>query len=108
MMEEFKCEFESEQDTLIVKVFGELDQSTADELKMKLNEGNAEEYSQLIFDLGGVDFMASAALSVFNFYQDYFSTRGAGQKLKIINADSSMMRVFELTRMNEIIEIFPA
>ena len=102
----FKIEvIDSLEPGLVVKLTGELDQLTVASLKDKLVEIAAEKCSQLIFDLGELEFMASAGLSIFAYYHDLYRSNGSGQLMKIINCPDAVMRVFKLTKMDEILTI---
>ena len=68
--------FEEDNSTLIVHLFGEMDQQATEQLKYELNVVNAGEFSNLVFDLANIDFISSAGLSIFAFYADFFKTRG--------------------------------
>lgn len=88
---------------ITVKLKGELDQLTVRELRNKLKEMAAEKAPLLIFDLEELEFMASAGLSVFAYYHELFQTNGVGQQLKIINCQAGVMRIFKMTRMDDIL-----
>lgn len=90
---------------MTVKLKGEVDQLTIKNLKKSLDEHKADEASLLIFDLDEVEFMASAGLAIFAYYQDLFNKRAMGQKLKIINCTQGVYRVFHLTMLDEMIEV---
>lgn len=90
---------------IFLKLTGELDQLSVRDLKEKLVELSAEKTPQLVFDLEGIEFMASAGLSVFAFYQEIFQKNGIGQQMKLINCSESVLRVFKITRMDEVISI---
>ncbi|MFZ5950872.1 MAG: STAS domain-containing protein [Candidatus Rifleibacteriota bacterium] len=96
---------ESKQPGLVVKLIGELDQLTVRELKSRLEELEAGKAPRLVFDLAELEFMASAGLSIFAFYHELFQKNCQGQTMKLINVSSGVMRVFKLTRMDEIISV---
>jgi anti-anti-sigma factor len=100
--------FEEENSTLVVHLFGEMDQQATEQLKYELNVVNAGEFLHLIFDLANVDFISSAGLSIFAFYADFFKTRGEKQQLKVINCNNLVMKLFTMTKMSELIEVLPA
>lgn len=89
----------------VVKLFGEIDQLSVNELREALNANKVEEAEQLIFDLQGVEFMASAGLAVFVYYHEAFKKSDKNQILKIINTPPAVMRVFTLTRIDTILDI---
>lgn len=92
-------------DTMTVKLIGELDQLSLKALKSEMEAKNAESMKLLIFDLEEVDFIASAGLAIFAWYADCFRKNGTGQKLKIINCSEGVFRVFHLTMLDEMIDV---
>jgi anti-anti-sigma factor len=96
---------EAEGSKLFVKLNGELDHISTAELRGVLNEKRASEFEYLVFDMEEVFFMASCALGIFAFYLDIFKMRNSNQHLSIINCQQSVMRLFELTKMTEYMDI---
>lgn len=96
---------EDKPGVFIAKLFGEIDQLSVNELKEALNANKVEDAQQLVFDLQGVEFMASAGLAVFVYYHETFKERDQNQVLKIINTPPAAMRVFKLTRADTILDI---
>lgn len=90
---------------MTVKLKGEVDQLTIKNLKKILDEHKASDATILIFDLSEVEFMASAGLAIFAYYQDLFNKRNAGQKVRITNCSPGVFRVFHLTLLDEMLEV---
>ncbi|NLF97980.1 MAG: STAS domain-containing protein [Candidatus Riflebacteria bacterium] len=93
------------ESTILVKLYGELDQMSLKDLRNELSARSAEKVDLLIFDLEEVDFIASAGLAIFAWYADCFKKRGLGQKLKVINCSEGVFRVFHLTMLDEMIDV---
>lgn len=96
---------ESSSTGLTIKLRGELDQLTIKDVNEKLQEMNADKALFLTFDLGELEFMASAGLSIFAYYHDLYKNNAQGQQMKIINCQPAVMRIFKLTKMDEILTI---
>ncbi|HAE37529.1 MAG TPA: hypothetical protein DCG57_02685 [Candidatus Riflebacteria bacterium] len=96
---------QDDNETMTVKLIGELDQLSLKSLKQEMDGKNAEEMKLLIFDLEEVDFIASAGLTIFAWYADCFKKRGLGQKLKVVNCSEGVFRVFHLTMLDEIMSV---
>ena len=90
---------------LVVKLKGEVDQLSVRNLKKILDEHQANDAAELIFDLDEVEFMASAGLAIFASYQDLFNKRKADQKLRVINCSPGVYRIFHLTMLTEMLEV---
>lgn len=96
---------EGDKPGLFIKLSGELDQLTVQQLKEKLRELTAEDAQQLVFDLENVEFMASAGLAVFAAYYEIFENNNSGQVLKIIKCPDNVKRVFEITKTIGIFQV---
>jgi anti-sigma B factor antagonist len=83
--------------TSVIAVTGELDLTTAPQLKWMLVDAIEEGHSRLIVDLSATSFMDSTALGVL-----VGVNRGleAGGQLSIVCARSSLLRIFELSGMD--------
>ncbi|GAB4274875.1 MAG: hypothetical protein Kow0029_15540 [Candidatus Rifleibacteriota bacterium] len=88
-----------------VRLAGELDQLTVDGLRKKLAELNAESAEQLVIDLEGLEFMASAGLSVLAYYHELYEKNGKAQTLRLLNVPDHVMRMLQLTRMDKILQL---
>lgn len=87
--------------TLIMKVSGRLDASNAQELTNQLN-ASLSGVKELIFDFGGLQYVASAGLRVLLTAQKRMNKQG---KMKIRNVENSVMEVFEMTGFDDLMDI---
>lgn len=81
----------------VVSVRGELDLSTAPQLKWALTDAREDGHDRLIVDLSRTAFMDSTALGVL---VGVNRSLGAGGRLTIVCAKASLLRVFELSGMD--------
>ena len=87
--------------TLTMKVSGRLDASNAQELTNELN-ASLGGVKELIFDFGGMQYVASAGLRVLLTAQKRMNKQG---KMKIRNVDDGVMEVFEMTGFADLMDI---
>ncbi|NCB38666.1 MAG: anti-sigma factor antagonist [Erysipelotrichia bacterium] len=90
---------------ITIQLKGEIDQLNTKTVKAELDKRSVQEAQLLIFDLEEVEFMASAGLAIFAYYQDLFNKSGQGQKLKVINCNQGVFRIFHLTRLDEMLDV---
>lgn len=88
--------------TTLITVAGELDLSTAPQLKWMLEDVESEGERHVVVDLSEVSFIDSTALGVLVGAQ-----RGLhpGMRLAIVCAQESVRRIFELTGLDGVFEI---
>ena len=88
--------------TSVISVQGELDLSTAPQLKWVLVDASAEGHNRLIVELSQTSFMDSTALGVL-----VGVNRGLGVdgSLTIVCASPSLLKVFELSGMDGVFAI---
>lgn len=86
----------------VVSVQGELDLSTAPQLKWTLTDAREDGHDVLIVDLSRTAFMDSTALGVL---VGVNRSLGAGGRLTIVCAEASLLRVFELSGMDGVFEL---
>lgn len=91
---------------LIVKVSGELDIATADQLSSQLEELKVPEGGQIAVDLSQVGFMDSTGLRIL--IAANRKAGEAGHEFTVVTGQSPARRVFELTRMDEHIRVVDA
>jgi anti-sigma B factor antagonist len=89
--------------TSIVAVRGELDLTSAPELKWTLVDSLEAGHSQLVVDLSETTFMDSTALGVL---VGVNRTLGSGGRLAIVCAGSALLKIFELSGMDGVFHIF--
>ncbi len=99
----FAVTVESAADTTVVAVSGELDIATADRLTKALAGIEVEPDHLLAVDLSGVEFMDSTGLRLL-----IGANRRAGEagyRFTVVTGGSPAKRVFELTKMDEYIDV---
>jgi anti-sigma B factor antagonist len=90
--------------TTLISVEGELDLSTAPQLKWTLVDALDAGHSQLVLDLSGSTFMDSTALGVLIGIN---RSLDVGARLAIACAQATVLNVFELSGMDGAFTIFP-
>jgi anti-sigma B factor antagonist len=90
--------------TSVIAVTGELDLTTAPQLKWTLVDALEEGRSCLVVDLSATTFMDSTALGVL---VGVNRSLGAGARLAIVCAGASLLRIFELSGVDGMFEISP-
>jgi anti-sigma B factor antagonist len=91
--------------TSVVCVEGELDLSTAPQLKWMLLDALDAGHSQLVVDLSQATFMDSTALGVLIGVNRNLDV---GARLAIVCARDNLLKIFELSGMDGAFAIFPA
>ncbi|PJI09733.1 MULTISPECIES: anti-sigma F factor antagonist [Clostridium] len=90
---------------LIVAIAGELDHHSSDEVRNKIDDYiRFKGYKNVILDFSGVTFMDSSGIGVV--IGRYKKLNSSGGTICIINAKESVKRVFELSGMLKIINIY--
>lgn len=90
---------------IIMYVSGEVDIYTAPDLKKELVALTEQKGKTVAVDLGNVSYMDSTGIGVF--ISALKSSKENDSKLKLVNLQSQVMRLFEITGLNEIINIQP-
>jgi anti-sigma B factor antagonist len=88
---------------VVVTVVGELDMATAPRLRQALVEATGHGARGVVVDLGAVDFLDSTGLGVL--LGAVKRIRGVGGDLVLARAAPQVARVFEVTRLIEILPI---
>ena len=86
---------------LTMKVSGRLDSDTAPGLENELKECIGD-VTELIFDLKELEYISSAGLRVLLSAQKVMGKQG---EMKVINANESVMEIFEVTGFSTILTI---
>ncbi|KRQ87474.1 Anti-sigma F factor antagonist [Caloramator mitchellensis] len=95
--------FEDKEKALVVKLIGELDHHTAEEVRIKIdNKIDEIGAKNLIFDFNGVNFMDSSGIGVV--IGRYRRVKELDGKVSIINLKPNIRKVFELGGMFKIIK----
>lgn len=89
--------------TSVLTVAGELDLSSAPDLKWALADALGASRGKVVVDLSLVTFLDSTALGVLVGVQRRLS---AGTRLAIVCADANVLRIFELTGLVGTFELF--
>jgi anti-sigma B factor antagonist len=87
----------------LVTVAGELDLSSAPNLKWALADTLAAGVRQIVVDLSGVTFIDSTALGVLVGVR---RTLGPGGRIAIAGSDEDVMNIFELTGLDSTFDMF--
>lgn len=102
-MMNLQIDIEEQKNKTIVSLGGELDIYTAPSLKEKLLELISEEGHTLEVDLENVSYMDSTGIGVFiNVFKNATATKS---HLRLINLTDRVSRLFEITGLDELIEI---
>ncbi|GAA0718439.1 anti-sigma F factor antagonist [Clostridium malenominatum] len=97
--------FDNKEDKLLVYMMGELDHHSAEEVRNKIDDRlSREDITKLIMDFSDVSFMDSSGIGVvIGRYKKLASKNG---KVCITNVSDSVKRVFELSGMFKIIQLY--
>jgi anti-anti-sigma factor len=99
-----KAKFEREGDVTIVSVVGELDASSAPDLRARFEELISQGQNQYVLDLMALDFIDSSGISAFvNLFKKVRMGQGS---VKLCNINPEIMKIFELTRLNRVFDIY--
>ena len=95
-----KINIKKHGDSVTVALDGRLDTKTAPELEAKISDLKGA--NDVVLDLEKVDYVSSAGLRVILSMQKTVSGKGG---MKVINVDSNVMDIFEVTGFSEILNI---
>jgi anti-sigma B factor antagonist len=102
---EFRVELlRPSEDVAVVVAEGEIDIFTAPRLQEALTEALESKARRLIVDITSVSFIDSTGLSVLIASFNQLQQRGAG--LGIVGSQASVMRVFRLTRLEDVFTFY--
>jgi len=88
----------------VLSAAGEIDIHTAPDLRARLGELEKSGARTIVVDLSGVDFLDSSALgTLVGVNKDLQADGGV---LRLVCAKPSILRVFEITRLSEVIPVF--
>ena len=88
-------------DLLTIELEGRLDTLTSPDLETVLKE-SLDDVKTLTFDLAKLEYISSAGLRELLFAKKTLHNRG---NVKIVNANSVVKEVFEVTGFNEILDV---
>lgn len=99
-----EVEFAVKKDVLIIRLNGELDHHTAEQLRTQAEQKIAEsEIKHLLFNLEGLSFMDSSGLGVM--LGRYKQISQWGGRMMVCAISPSIHRLFELSGMFKIIQL---
>lgn len=87
---------------LTIALSGRLDTNTAPLLERELAELTHGTIQSLIFDFSAVEYISSAGLRILLFTQKTMTKLGS---MKVINANSQIMEVFDITGFSDFLTI---
>ncbi|SHK04831.1 anti-anti-sigma regulatory factor, SpoIIAA [Hathewaya proteolytica DSM 3090] len=97
--------FEKKQDVLIIRMYGELDHHTCEEVRNKLDDRiEREKVKKVILDFRAITFMDSSGIGVI--IGRYKKINQSGGKICVAEATGTVEKVFMLSGMNKIIDIY--
>lgn len=95
-----------QQDTLVVRLGGDMDLGVADKLRITLDKQLAEKrIKQLVLNLSRVTFIDSSGLGVI--LGRYKRLQPVGGKVVLVGAQPQVKRILELSGLLQIMEEFP-
>ena len=92
---------ENINDSLKVILNGRIDTTTSPALEQELKSG-MQQFSELILDFAGVEYISSAGLRVLLSAHKFMSKKGG---LKLINVSDDISEILEVTGFNDILNI---
>ncbi|MFP4026898.1 MAG: anti-sigma factor antagonist [Candidatus Brocadiia bacterium] len=96
---------EKQGETLVFELSGHVNELVADALSSKIDEIFENNQNKVIFDLSNVSFMGSSALGqIMRVYRTVKDTDGY---VKVVNPQPLIADLFELTKLDKLIDIFP-
>jgi len=101
-----KIEVTKENDIAIVAVEGEIDVETSPQLRERFDELLAQGEHNFVIDMGGVDFIDSSGLAAF--VRLFKRVRVGEGDVKLCCVRPEILKIFELTRLNRVFDIFEA
>lgn len=100
-----ELKFESVNDALIIHMYGELDHHNCEEVRSKLDDRIEREKSKkVILDFSGITFMDSSGIGVI--IGRYKKMNLSNGKICVAQARNTVEKVFMLSGMNKIIDIY--
>ncbi len=90
--------------TTTISLTGQLDRNTVTQLDPKLDEALAAPIAVLVFDLAGLDYIASAGLR--SLFKAQKSMRARDGKTLFVNVQPPVRKVFDIVRAVDVKTIF--
>jgi len=98
-------EEQPDPDTRVISVSGEIHVTTAPEFSQRLNDAIASGTRGLVIDMSGVEFIDSTGLSVL--LNGLRRVTRAESRLSLVVSNPTVMRLFEITRLDSTFDIQP-
>ena len=92
---------QKEMDKLVVALSGRLDTTTAPDLEQTF-KNELSDVTELVVDLKDLEYISSAGLRVLLLGQKTMNKQG---KMVVINANESIMEIFDVTGFSDILNI---
>ena len=97
--------FDKKDDKLIVGLMGELDHHSAEEVRVKIDDRiDRDNIKKVILNFSGVTFMDSSGICVV--IGRYKKMQNRGGKLCVADINRTVNKVFEISGMYKIIEVY--
>ncbi len=96
-----EIKLEKDLDKLVVALSGRLDTTTAPQLEEKF-KSELSDVKELVIDLKDLEYISSAGLRVLLLGQKTMNKQG---KMTVINANESIMEIFDVTGFSDILNI---
>ena len=90
---------------VLVSVVGEVDMTTAPQLRDRLSEAVAERVPTVVVDLVGVTFIDSTALGVLIEAKKLCDSEGGTMRIAV--SEPRIIKIFEITGLTEVFDIRP-
>jgi len=89
----------------VVAVTGDVDASTAPDLRQQFDDLLGEGQQNFVIDLSGVSFMDSSGLATLG--QLFKRVRIGHGDVRLCGLQPEVRRIFELTRLDRVFDVFP-
>lgn len=97
--------FTKEERNLIIKINGEIDHHTAEEVRTKVdNEYSRSNSKNIIFDFSGITFMDSSGIGMV--IGRYKATEKQGGKVVVCSISGDAKRIFNISGLQKIINSY--
>ncbi|GAA0084530.1 anti-sigma F factor antagonist [Clostridium sp. CTA-7] len=97
--------FDKKEDKLIVSLMGELDHHSAEEVRVKIDDRiDRDNIKKVILNFNGVTFMDSSGIGVV--IGRYKKMQNRNGKLCVVEINRTVNKVFEISGMYKIIDIY--